>query len=303
MASTIVRLVAVLSLATRAASLKASTRLGDKLEPVIGDCPSGCQKKQCGTPDLRDIDRPITQVLQDQPGIDGWCYFSQLGAYWMQGQNAQVWPWMIRTMPTNTKKGLNQEMQALNKIAYKGTELFRIPFRMSHGVITVPEKLLPNVTLSYTDGDRTVELLTHLDPNVETSAYDITRYYAMGWLANQGANLALDNEMIFSMWWENVVKKDCQTIKEQDNFDDDTFTFRYHNEDRNLTLRDLRAHTYGKCLMGPSAAVKDMVYGFYAAGCLLPWLGTIDSQPENIPSTGHYVGHGEVECKGGYHKR
>jgi hypothetical protein len=86
--------------------------------------------------------------------------------------------------------------------------------------------------------------------------------------------------------WEALSRAECQRLKSLENFDDETFTFIYHKNDRSLTTRDFRAHVYGKCIMG--SVTTEMIWGNFAIGCVLP-------QPSGID----YVGHG-WECDNAY---
>merc|ERR1719436_472895 len=59
-------------------------RVSGPIHWQIDPCPAGCSQEQCGHPNISDITKPILQVYQEQPGVDGYCYFIQLGAYWLK---------------------------------------------------------------------------------------------------------------------------------------------------------------------------------------------------------------------------
>lgn len=133
-------------------------------------------------------------------------------------------------------------------------------------------------TLSYSDPAApggVVSLRTHLLPNYGGSSYDIPYCHGLGWL--QG--MRLDAHLVTNFTaWEALGESECQRLKELEAFEDDQFTMAYHLDDRTLTLRDFRAHVYGKCLLG--SVGNEMQWCQFGIGCLLP---------------NNYVGHGH-EC-------
>merc|ERR1719210_988474 len=50
---------------------------------LYSPCPEACTPAECGTPNEADLDKPISQVLQEHPELDGFCYFSQFYAWWL----------------------------------------------------------------------------------------------------------------------------------------------------------------------------------------------------------------------------
>jgi hypothetical protein len=197
-------------------------------------------------PNADDNDKPMMQVLREQPGLNGFCYYTQLGAWWMAGAHEQV----------QGKRYVNEAFH------HNGFD---------HGDISKE----PLVNSSYMDGDKQVTFTTHLQPWYFGSAYDIPYIHALGWLQGQRLNRTLLRDPAS---WDRLGEAECQRIKDLEHFDDDTFTFTYHRDDRTMTTRDFRAHAYGKCILGSS--VGELLWGNFAIGCVLP---------------GNYVGHGK-EC-------
>merc|ERR1719382_1983313 len=83
--------------------------------------------------------------------------------------------------------------------------------------------------LEYKDGLRTVKIRSRLMPWYLGSFYDIPYFHALGWLQGQRLNRTVFKDYAAA---EALSKTECQRIKSLENFDDDTFTFIYHRDDR-----------------------------------------------------------------------
>mmetsp|Transcript_43801 Transcript_43801/g.77528 ORF Transcript_43801/g.77528 Transcript_43801/m.77528 type:complete len:300 (+) Transcript_43801:71-970(+) len=222
----------------------------------LAPCPDECTAEQCGTPDLADMDKPILRVLAEKPDVYGFCYFQTLGFFWFSG----------------------------------------VPgIMMSHSYIETIQK---DVQMDWaTPLNVPVETFTYADPSADSgnvsirskpmaqyvgSFYDIPYCYALGWLRGQ-PRLAGTDPSNFTAW-EELSKAECRNLKELEDFDDDAETISMHilTDTAYPSLRSIREHVYGKCLLGSAGA--EMLWCHLAIGC-------VKGQDQGLD----YVGHG-AEC-------
>eukprot|EP00418_Pyrodinium_bahamense_P088538 CAMPEP_0179043990 /NCGR_PEP_ID=MMETSP0796-20121207/17444_1 /TAXON_ID=73915 /ORGANISM="Pyrodinium bahamense, Strain pbaha01" /LENGTH=224 /DNA_ID=CAMNT_0020740377 /DNA_START=125 /DNA_END=799 /DNA_ORIENTATION=+ len=203
-------------------------------------CPKSCTTEECGIQNPADKAKPIVQVLTEQPDINGFCYFAQLGA-----PGFDYVPSLMKRGTWLTGLGSVEDATAVGNQPVKPS----------------------NVTLSYKDPAApggAVSLSTHLLPAYGGSAYDIPYCHALGWL--QGMRLDGDLVRNFTAWQE-LGESECQRLKRLEDFEDGQFTMDYHIKDRTLTARDFRAHVYGKCLLG--SVGSEMLWCYFGIGCLI----------------------------------
>jgi hypothetical protein len=96
----------------------------------------------------------MKQVLREQPGADPFCYFSQMGGWWLVSVHGAL----------TTRDYSNGAMRA--------------SFQFDHG----DTGNNPVIPIQYMDGDRVVTITSRLIPAYTGSAYDIPYFHALGWL-------------------------------------------------------------------------------------------------------------------------
>mmetsp|Transcript_47799 Transcript_47799/g.110757 ORF Transcript_47799/g.110757 Transcript_47799/m.110757 type:complete len:234 (+) Transcript_47799:73-774(+) len=196
--------------------------------PRFGQCPNECSQLECGSPTWLDLWKPIPEVLAQHPNIDGYCYYSQFGAWWLAD--------VPRTMKSRNLSGLLASERALDY-----SEVGEL------------------ITLSYDN----VSLTTHDMITYSGSWYDIPYCHALGWLRGQRLNGSLVHDFDA---WEALSAQECKRLEELQTYTPEELTFAYHFENRDLTRRDFRAHVYGKCLMG--SVTTEMAWCHFGIGCL-----------------------------------
>jgi len=198
------------------------------LRRFAGQCPARCSVAECGNPHFSDVTKPIKQVLDERPNVNGFCYFAQLGAFWLQGVPATL---KNRDMSEQLAEARAQDNAPVGKL----------------------------ITLSYEE----VSLTTHDMITYSGSWYDIPYCHALGWLRGQRLNGSLVHDFDA---WEALSAQECKRLEELQTYTPEELTFAYHFENRDLTRRDFRAHVYGKCLMG--SVTTEMAWCHFGIGCL-----------------------------------
>eukprot|EP00416_Gambierdiscus_australes_P032474 CAMPEP_0171090350 /NCGR_PEP_ID=MMETSP0766_2-20121228/30521_1 /TAXON_ID=439317 /ORGANISM="Gambierdiscus australes, Strain CAWD 149" /LENGTH=232 /DNA_ID=CAMNT_0011548331 /DNA_START=50 /DNA_END=748 /DNA_ORIENTATION=+ len=179
--------------------------------PRFGQCPNECSQLECGSPTWLDLWKPIPEVLAQHPNIDGYCYYSQFGAWWLAD--------VPRTMKSRNLSGLLASERALDY-----SEVGEL------------------ITLSYDN----VSLTTHDMVVYDGSRYDVPYCHGLGWFRGQLDTPPVDD---FDAW-EALSKQECKKLQELQDYTRGQMTLDYHLENRELHVSDFRAHVYVKCLMG-----------------------------------------------------
>mmetsp|Transcript_11848 Transcript_11848/g.24578 ORF Transcript_11848/g.24578 Transcript_11848/m.24578 type:complete len:188 (+) Transcript_11848:72-635(+) len=173
--------------------------------------------------------RPISQVLEDNPDVNGVYYYSQFSAWWLAGVPEMI---KSRDMMLALANALQQDGQPIGA----------------------------RVRLGYDD----VSLTTRLQPNYVGDAYDIPYCHGLGWLRGQRLNISLTDDY---NTWEALSASECKRLEQQQAFTRHELTFEYHKYNRVFSARDFRAHVYGKCLMG--AVAMEIAWCHFGIVCLL----------------------------------
>mmetsp|Transcript_47802 Transcript_47802/g.110764 ORF Transcript_47802/g.110764 Transcript_47802/m.110764 type:complete len:238 (+) Transcript_47802:91-804(+) len=181
------------------------------LRRFAGQCPARCSVAECGNPHFSDVTKPIKQVLDERPNVNGFCYFAQLGAFWLQGVPATL---KNRDMSEQLAEARAQDNAPVGKL----------------------------ITLSYEE----VSLTTHDMVVYDGSRYDVPYCHGLGWFRGQLDTPPVDD---FDAW-EALSKQECKKLQELQDYTRGQMTLDYHLENRELHVSDFRAHVYVKCLMG-----------------------------------------------------
>mmetsp|Transcript_78419 Transcript_78419/g.181924 ORF Transcript_78419/g.181924 Transcript_78419/m.181924 type:complete len:294 (+) Transcript_78419:74-955(+) len=219
---------------------------------------------ECNQKHPKDLYRPVIQVLNEHPGIDGFCYFG-FAAFWLGYSPVHNF---LQTSRTGVLSMRQNPMTCAN---WSG-----------HG--SGPKQVGSFELGSFT---------SHIDCHYYQ--YDDLYYYSLGWLKNQGLD---GSRMSNYTAWRELAAEECEKIRQEYHFTPEESSVGRHVDDNNRismhsgcawtgaslshfckkpTVREYKLHVYTKCLLGHAA--DEMAYGYMRA-CLLP---------------GNVIGHGP-EC-------